>query len=684
MNYRQNERFIILFLSVVCLGVTLENVLLGWEFWVPPLIIAGIISMWAMYLLVKPDYGVRKVCYLVFAMLTLFFHGVHTSTLADLAVITVLILVATSNFDHIYMMNLILLEYFALEILQVFLAFSGLDVKFVFAYFVGNIFQMALVLMTYMCCVKIITIRAEAAAVDEEKNQKIEAYDADMEDFLSNISHELRTPVNMVNGMSEILIRRNVGNEAYSIKEAGIRLAHQIEDIQDYTECKRQKLVLEESDYMSASLINDVVTGYRSLDNTEDLELVVDMDPKVPARMRGDVKKLHKIFRQLLKNAVKFTRRGGIYVRMYTEDTDYGVNLCIEVTDTGIGMDWRAAKSVSEGMYQVDKSRNRSTGGIGIGLFIVYGFTHKMGGFVKIESKKGKGSTIKITIPQTVVDPVPALSLSRSFDGNILFHVKPEKYKVPAVRDFYRSMAANLATGIRVPLYPAETVHEVERLMEKLHVTHIFMGSEEYEENREYFDEMSRGDVVVIVSAAAGFKPTPGSRIITMPKPLYAYPAIRIINEGRDAGDLDLDGHINRPVLKGLRTLIVDDEPMNLVVASGLFKDYEMIIETAGSGREAISKYRTNDYDVVFMDHMMPEMDGVVAMKHIKKEAEDTGREVAVIALTANAVSGAREMFMKEGFDGFIAKPINMDDFERVMLQIFPGSQTGRRAPAGQ
>ena len=107
--------------------------------------------------------------------------------------------------------------------------------------------------------------------------------------------------------------------------------------------------------------------------------------------------------------------------------------------------------------------------------------------------------------------------------------------------------------------------------------------------------------------------------------------------------------------------------------------DYEMIIDTAESGKEAINKFREGDYDVVFMDHMMPEMDGVEAMKRIKAAASELHRSVTVIALTANAVSGAREMFIREGFDGFIAKPINLADFERVMIRELRQSSSDRK-----
>ncbi|MCR5702081.1 MAG: HAMP domain-containing histidine kinase [Lachnospiraceae bacterium] len=295
-------------------------------------------------------------------------------------------MIAYSFFDRVYMMNLILIEYAVILVIQFLFVLNGDNFKFDSLNVSRIVLHIVIVLLIYFSCVKLIGDRLDIEEANKWKDERIDTNDTDMEDFLSNISHELRTPVNVVNGMSDLLIKRNAGDEAYSIKEAGIRLAYQIEDIQDYTECKRKKMLLEEENYISTSLINDVVAGFRRLDNNNELELVVDLDPSVPTKMRGDIKKLHKIFRHLLENAVKFTKRGGIYVKMYSENTDYGVNLCIEMTDTGIGMSKKAMDSVAEGMYQVNKKRNRSSGGIGLGLFIVYGFTHRVGGFVKIEN----------------------------------------------------------------------------------------------------------------------------------------------------------------------------------------------------------------------------------------------------------------------------------------------------------
>lgn len=678
MNQRNNEKFIVFVVTVASLGLIIENILMGWEFWVPVAVVAGMVAMWVCHLSDRVDYEISKIFYFGVALLLFFYHDIHKSSLFEIALTAVLVMSTFSILNSVHMMNIVLLEYVVLLFIH-FINLPGGEPVVYDRQTVSRLFRhIAIVLLVYFTSVRLINDRLDDEEDRRIKDERIEQNDESMEDFLSNISHEFRTPVNVVNGMSDLLIKKGAGHEADSIKSAGIRLGYQIEDIQDYTECKRGKVFIEEDDYMSTSLINDVVTSFRMNDSADDLELIVDLKPSVPTMMRGDIKKLHKIFRHLLENAVKFTKRGGVYVKMYTEGTDYGVNLCIEMTDTGIGMDQNAIRSVTEGMYQANKKRNRSSGGIGLGLFIVYGFAHRMGGFVKIESEKGSGTTVRVTLPQKVVDATPCLILNESFDSAVLFHVRPDKYKVPGLREFYRSMAANLAAGVHVALYPAETVYEVERLREKLTVSHLFMGQEEYEENRGYFEEIAKEDIVIIVSAGSDFRLPENSRVVLMPKPLYAYPIIKILNEGKDAQITDISAYEEKPVFDGIKALIVDDEPMNLVVATSLFREYRMVVDTAGSGAEAIKKYRDNDYDIVFMDHMMPEMDGVEAMKQIKALGRDLKKDAIVVALTANAVSGAREMFIKEGFDGFIAKPINISDFERVVLRVLSGKVADR------
>lgn len=550
------KEWLVLFITTLAgLACILQNHVGGWEFWVPWVLFAAGIVLWWIHFTERISPDTRIILYFVYAAFLLFYHGAHDTGLFDISVSALLFMVVFSLADHIYMLNLILLEYIAVMALQFwFLYNSGIEepssfMKMRIVYHVGT------VLVMYFFSRISVKHRVSENERIERWQESARNNDSDMQDFLSNISHELRTPVNVINGMTMLLLRDGESEGVHSVQDAGIRLAHQIEDIQDYTEIRRNELVLEEDDYRVDSLINDVLQSYDAIYKRPKPELNIEVSPETPAALRGDIRKIRKIFRHLLDNAVKFTRRGGITVKVFTLTPEKGTNLVIEVTDTGIGMTRAEMARASRGLYQANKKRNRSTGGIGIGLAIVYGFVHKMGGFVMINSEKGSGTTVRVTIPARVTDPSPCQLIKQESGSNIS------------------------------------------------------------------------------------------------------------VCSGQETGKLSFPG---------VRALIVDDEPMNLVVATGLLRERGMIPDTAGSGMEAIQMFETGDYDIIFMDHMMPEMDGVEAMRQIRRVAAVQEKNVVIVALTANVLSGAREMFQKEGFDGFIAKPIDMGELEHVMKHVLP------------
>ncbi len=657
-------------MTIACAGLMVESITQNWEFWVPPLILIGIFVMWGIYILQYGTERFRDNYYLGFAMLCTVFHGVHESSFFDIALIAVLLLVSFSFLNRQEVLLLIFGEFLVLMAIQIFLAMNYHTVTFDSLTVSRIILHIAVVSCICFGCRQAIRYRLEL--IDElVRRDRVSMADAgDMEDFLTNVSHELRTPVNVVNGMSALILKKKQNDEVEAIHDAGLRLARQIEDIQDYTEIKRGQIVLEQEKYMIISLVNDVIEGARrKIESKKNLEIVFDLDPMVPTLMRGDIKKLHKILRHLYDNAIGFTQNGGIYTRIRTIPRDYGVNLVFEVTDTGIGMSRTDIANVAKGFYQANKRRDRNTGGIGLGLKVVYGFVHEMQGFVKIESEQGRGTTVRLSIPQEVIDPRPCLDVDRSRVRDVIFYVNTEKFEHPQIREFYRSMAVNLAIGLKTKLYAAVVFSEMKNLLGKLDVSHVFMGVYEYEANREFFDELSKGDIVVVVSAEAGYKITPGSHAVVMQKPLYGFSVTRIFNNENISLVEDDDRRVS---FDGVKALVVDDEPMNLVVATGIFRDYGMVTDTALSGAEAIDMFMANEYDIIFMDHMMPQMDGVEAMRRIRRYAEDNGRGACIVALTANAISGAREMFLKAGFDGFISKPIDIRDFERVMRRVLP------------
>jgi CheY-like chemotaxis protein len=470
--------------------------------------------------------------------------------------------------------------------------------------------------------------------------------------------------------LSELILRKEEREDIASISDAGARLAHQIEDIQDYSEIQRKNVILENERYMITSVLVDLIGKFRAVSVRTGLDYIVDLDPAVPAVLKGDAGKITKIMEHLLNNAFKFTRLGGARLRIYAMKKEYGINLIIEVSDTGKGMTQRDIEGVSKGIYQADKKRDRSTGGIGLGLSIVYGLVRSMNGFVKIESVPGKGTTVRVSVFQEVVDNSPCMSIKTDRFINAVFYNQPVKYKVPVLGEYYRDMARTLAKGLRVNLYLAQGRAELEKLISRGDMTHIIMGAEEYLTDKEYIDAVSSGDVAVAVSATKELSGLIDKNSVLLPKPFCGMQIVSLINGEYHEEDPKRESEINRPILDGIKALVCDDEPMNLVVATGLFREYNMYVETAESGREAIEKFSGNGYDVVFMDHMMPEMDGIEAMKRIRAVSEQQKKEVKIIALTANAVSGAKEMFLREGFDGFISKPITINDFERVMNRV--------------
>ena len=671
MDELKKERLVLAISTITGVACIIQDLIYGWEFWVPAVLIAAMVLLWVFHFMGHPDQNVRIGMCFAFSAFLVFFYGIHETSLYEISVSIALFMITFMIFNSMAMINMILAEFVVLMVIQIAFLITNNGI-FSTSVRMKIGFHICMIITMYIFIrISIAKSIEEKKKVDEWLNASQKS-DHDTEDFLSNISHELRTPVNVINGMVTLRKNSDSSDELTSIQKAGIRLANQIEDIQDYTEIKRDDSFLEEENYMCVSLVNDIISDYNTIENKNNLELVVDLDPKLPSILKGDIRKLQKILRHLIGNAVKYTKRGAILLKLFSVGQEYGLNLIIEVTDTGVGMTRAGMSQLSNGLYQANKKRDRSTGGIGIGLPIVYGFVHKMGGFVNINSTKGVGTTVRICIPQQIVDPAPCLAVSAKAGESLVYYNKPEKYKVPEVRDFYKSMVINLASGLKMNLYSIREIKKLEQLEEQIGSATILTGEAEYKDDKEAIDRLAQKGSRVIVSTKADLRAEQTGNVFFVPKPLYAFPVVRVINGGeiQEKYEVEFKGKMTLP---GVKALIVDDEPMNLVVATGLLHEYDMIPDTAESGQEAIDKFEKGSYDIIFMDHMMPEMDGVEAMKRIKRIAVSEYRKTVIVALTANVLSGARQMFMSEGFDGYIAKPIDIREFERVMRNTLPG-----------
>lgn len=397
--------------------------------------------------------------------------------------------------------------------------------------------------------------------------EELEKAESSKNDFVANVSHEIRTPINTICGMSEILLSEELASDAkeriMDIQRAGRSLMGVVSDILDFSELQSEEIQMEEESYHLSSTIHDVVNMALAYKNDKKIDLVIECDPKIPSGLLGDEKKIRRIIMKLLNNAIKFTETGSVTLSVGYRQENYGINLSFAIKDTGIGIREESLEKLFTTFNQVDSSRKRQTGGLGLGLAISQALVQKMGGTITVKSQWGKGTIVRFVVPQKVVDETP------------------------------------------------------------IGYSHNRRITSEYQEK---IKEHQKESNVVPKKVETG----------------------------------------------NVHALIVDDNSMNIRVAEEMLETYGIKVSKAYSGQEALEKITSMNYDFVFMDHMMPKMDGVETLHHIRKMIGTYFQNVPIIAVTANAVAGNREKLLKEGFDDFLEKPIERSVLERVLRRNLP------------
>ena len=648
-----------------------ESLLLSWESWALIPIAGAVIVSWIIHVRQLLTANARIWIYSTCIMVMAFFYGIHITSTYDLGLVLSLFMMILISTGIEGLVTQCQVTYYITMTYDVFQMYSAGEV---FDSLVITRTLLHYVVITILAYVSRIIIRKWNSIMDKSEDEMEELSEATekLNDFLANISHEIRTPINAVIGLSSVCLERekddDIRENLKAVSEAGRRVGEQISDIQDYSEIEMDSMAVNEENYMISSLLNDIVSEVRPK-KTDDVELVIDVDPAVPSVMITDVVKLKKIIKHLVENGLKYTREGGIYVRVTAEQREYGINLQLFVKDTGIGMDKEELEKVTDRFYQADSGRTRSTSGLGLGLSIVNGFTSSLKGFFAIESTPGAGTSVRVSIPQKVVDSSACMSLIDRERLRIGAYLHFEKFENPHVRDFYNAMVKDLVIGLKVEMQRADNIETFEQLCKITHFTHVFVGQDEYEESPEFFDSISMETLVAVVCGNSFSKPK-NSNVRIMRKPFYCFPVIAFLNS-----DVENSSHQEgRLKTYGVRALVVDDEPLNHIVAKEIFTGYGMEVFSAGSGADAITFVEEHDVDIIFMDHMMPGMDGVEAMRRIRSILSRSGKIVPIVALTANAVSTAKEMFIREGFDAFLAKPIEVFELERILRKVLPKS----------